>query len=79
MLLHEEIIPKNQAKNKQSQEIVGDAERGKEGEKEKRRKGGRDRETEFSGSNLGLEPNLPKGIFWIFHVHFSCKLSFVIN
>lgn len=37
MLPHGEIIPKNQAKNKQSQETVGDAERGKEGEKEKRR------------------------------------------
>lgn len=24
---------------------------------------------EFSEHNLGLEPNLPKGIFSIFHVH----------
>jgi len=69
LLPHGEIIPKNEAKNKESQEIVGDTERGKEGEKEKRRKGGRERETEFSEHNLGLEPNLPKGISWIFHVH----------
>lgn len=43
MLPHGEIIPKNQAKNKQSQEIAGDAERGKERETEKRRRGGREK------------------------------------
>ena len=52
MLPHGEIIPKNQAKNKQSQEIVGNTERGKEGEKGKRKKGRRERETEFSEHNL---------------------------
>lgn len=45
MLPHGEIIPRNQAENKQSQEIGEDAERGKEGEKEKRRKGGREGES----------------------------------
>lgn len=47
-LPHGEIMPKNEAKNKQNQEIVGDPERGKEGEEQEGRKGGegRERETE---------------------------------
>lgn len=44
-------------------------ERRRQGEREGGKERGKEREMEFSEHNLGLEPNLPKGIFSIFHVH----------
>lgn len=64
-----ETVPKNEAKNKQNQETVGDTERGKEAETEK-----------LNPDNiLGLEPNLPKGISCNFHVHQSISPLFSLT
>ena len=64
LLLHGDTVPKSEVKNKQNQETVGDIGQGKEAERE------RERERNLNPANiLGLEPNLPKGISWDFHVH----------
>lgn len=62
LLLHGDTVPKSEVKNKQNQETVGVTGQGKEAERE--------RERNLNPANiLGLEPNLPKGISWDFHVH----------
>ena len=60
LLPHRDTVPKSEVKNKQNQETVGDIAQGKEAE----------REGNPNPANIpGLEPNLPKGISWDFHVH----------